>query len=212
MRKRLSLALVVEAAQLLASNAQAAIIWFDPIDATATAPTMLGAYTMTPFGDDLRPNGPTVSDVASPLGGVVGFSSPVVHTEIGVGWTSWSHGYTGDIYWTSASTLTLTLPAGTGAFYFFAEPNVFDIFSITAVADGADSTQLVDGDGGAKFFGVYTDDYTSIQSIQITVSADAEGFAVGEFGAAAVPAVPEPSTLLLMGAGLLATRLRRRKA
>ena len=210
MRKHLSLAVVAAAALLMASNAQASLIWFNPVDPTAAAPGTLGQYVMTAFGDDARPVFGTVSDVASPLSGVVEFSPDVTHYEIGSGWATWSHGYTGDVYFTGGTTLTLTLPAGTGAFYFYAEPNVFDVFSFTAVADdGSGSVQLVQGLSGAKFFGVYSDDFASIDHIDITVSAGAGGFAVGEFG---VAPVPEPSTLLLMGAGLLATRLRRRKA
>jgi hypothetical protein len=209
MRKHLSLAVVAAAALLMASTAQASLIWFNPLDPTAAAPATLGQYTMTAFGDDARPSG-MVSDVASPLGGVVAFSPDLFHTEIGAGWATWSHSYTGDVYTTGGSTLTLTLPSGTGAFYFFAEPNVFDVFSITAVADdGSGSTQFVQGLSGARFFGVYSTDFASIDHIDITVDADALGFAVGEFGAAPVP---EPTTLLLMGAGLLATRMRRRKA
>jgi PEP-CTERM motif len=209
MRKHLSLAVVAAAALLVASTAQASLIWFTPADATAAAPATLGQYTMTAFGDDARPNG-TVSDVTSPLGGVVGFSPDLTHVEVGAGWETWSHGYTGDVYYTFGSTLTLTLPSSTGAFYFFAEPNNFDLFTITAVADdGSGSAQVVNGFSGAKFFGVYSDDFAAIDHIDITVNASARGFAVGEFG---IAAVPEPSTLLLMGAGLLATRMRRRKA
>jgi hypothetical protein len=66
-------------------------------------------------------------------------------------------------------------------------------------------SQVIDGSGGAKIFALYTDD-AAIDSITVSSTAD---FAVGEFG---IAPVPEPSTLLLMGAGLLATRLRRRKA
>ena len=32
---------------------------------------------------------------ASPNGGSVGFSVPLTHNEIGNGWATWSHGYTG---------------------------------------------------------------------------------------------------------------------
>ena len=205
MRKHLSLAAVAAAALFMASTAQASIIWFSPLDPTAAAPATLGQYTMTAFGDDLRPNGGVVSDVASPLGGVVGFSTPLTHTEIGAGWATWSHGYTGDVYF-STTTLTLDLPDGIGAFYFYAEPNPFAQFTITATAGGTTLSQVVDGFQGAKIFAVYTDDYAAIDSISVSSSID---FAVGEFGAAPVP---EPSTLLLMGAGLLATRMRRRKA
>lgn len=211
MKKQLSLALVVGVVTLLASSAQAGLIWVNPFDPTAAPPATLGQYTMTPFGDDARPIFTSVSDVASPLGGVVGFSPDVNHREVGDGWVTWSNGYTGDVYFgIGATTLTLTLPEGTGAFYFFAEPNIQDVFHIKAVADGGHGiVQFVNGVAGAKFFGVYSDDYSSIDRIEITIPADAEGFAVGEFG---IAAVPEPTTLLLMGAGLLATRLRRRKA
>jgi PEP-CTERM motif len=205
MRKHLSLAVVAAAALLMASTAQASIIWFSPLDPTAAAPATLGQYTMTAFGDDARPNGGVVSDVASPFGGVVDFSVDLTHTEVGSGWATWSHGYTGDVYF-STTTLTLDLPDGVGAFYFYAEPDPFAPFTITASVGGSTFSQVVDGLGGAKIFAVYTDDFASIDSITISSTAD---FGVGEFGAAPVP---EPSTLLLMGAGLLATRMRRRKA
>ena len=207
MRKHLSLAVVAAAALLMASTAQANIIWFSPLNPTAAAPATLGQYEMTAFGDDARPTFSLVSDVASPLGGVVGFSPALDHREVPSGWATWSHGYTGDVYYTGgALSATLDLPDGTGAFYFFAEPNPQTPFTITAVVGSSVFSQVVDGLGGAKIFALYTDDYAQIDSITISSTAD---FAVGEFG---IAPVPEPSTLLLMGAGLLATRLRRRKA
>jgi hypothetical protein len=204
MRKHLSMAVVAAATLLMASTAQAAIIWFSPLDPTAAPPTTLGQYTMTAAGDDLRPNGGVVSD-ATIAEGVVGFSTSLTHSEVGSGWATWSHGYTGDVYF-STTSLTLDLPDGVGAFYFYAEPNPFAPFTITAVVGGSTLSQVVDGFAGAKIFAVYTDDFAAIDSISVSSSID---FAVGEFGSAPVP---EPSTLLLMGAGLLATRLRRRKA
>jgi hypothetical protein len=206
MRKHLSLAAVAAAALLMASTAQANIIWFSPLNPTAAAPATLGQYEMTAFGDDARPVFSLVSDVASPLGGVVGLSTDLDHREVGSSWLTWSHGYTGDVYYRSGLTVTLDLPDGTGAFYFFAEPNPRSPFTITAVVGGTVFSQVVDGEGGAKIFAVYTDDSAQIDSITVSSSAD---FAVGEFG---IASVPEPSTLLLMGAGLLATRLRHRKA
>src|SRR4029453_12487589 len=146
---------------------------------------------------------------APPLGGVVGFSPDVEHRETPAGgWATWSHGYTGDVYMTGieVTDLTLTLPAGTAAFYFYAEPDPFAIFEITATSGGVSQSWLVDGSAGASIFGVYTDDGSAISSIDVSSRVD---FAVGEFG---IATVPEPSTLLLMGAGLLATRMRRRKA
>ena len=150
MRKHLSLAAVAAAALLMASTAQANIIWFSPLDPTAAAPATLGQYEMTAFGDDARPVFSLVSDVASPLGGVVGFSPELDHREVGSGWATWSHGYTGDVYYSSGLTATLDLPDGTGAFYFFAEPNPFSPLTITAVVGGTTFSQVVDGQGGAR--------------------------------------------------------------
>src|SRR4029453_6216864 len=77
MRKHLGLAVMAAVALFMASTAQATIIWFTPADPTAAPPTTMGGYTMTPFGDDARAIFSMVSDVASPLGGVVGFSPDV---------------------------------------------------------------------------------------------------------------------------------------
>ncbi len=51
----------------------------------------------------------------------------------------------------------MTLPSGTGAFYFYAEPNAFSTFTVQAVAqDGTTSGPVpVDGAGGARYLGFY---------------------------------------------------------
>src|SRR5215510_10001821 len=79
-----------------------------PVQATITgvaggdgAPgATLGPFTMTQFALDPRAEFDVVSSVPSPLGGDVGFSPDLVHLIAGSGWGSWSHGYTGDVYWT----------------------------------------------------------------------------------------------------------------
>jgi hypothetical protein len=172
---------------------------------TAAPPAALGPYTMTPFGNDTRPNGNTVTTVPSPLGGDVGFVPSLIHTEVGCGtgcWQTWSHGYTGDVYIDSLTTLTMTLPPATGAFYFYAEPNTFATFTFTVTTlDGLTTSGAVpiNGFAGARGFGFY-DTTSPITGIQIT-ETDTTGFAVGEFGIAAF--VPEPATLLLLGCGLV---------
>ena len=67
-------------------------------------PASLGTFTMTPFGDDTRGVIADEVSVPSPLGGSVGFSIPLSHREIGNGWSTWSHGYTGDVYCTNGAT------------------------------------------------------------------------------------------------------------
>jgi hypothetical protein len=170
---------------------------------TAAPPTTLGPYTMTPFPLDPRPLFGTVTNVPSPLGGAVGFSDTREHVRVGSGWATWSHGYTGDVYFSPslATSLTLTLPPNTGAFDFWAEPDPFATFTITAVAnDGTTLSESVSGIGGASGFGFFASAGTSITSIAISSAAD---FGIGEFGiAASVSGVPEPTTIALFGVGL----------
>jgi hypothetical protein len=156
---------------------------FDGSPGTGAPPVTLGPYTMTPFGSDPRATATQVSDVAGPTG-TVSFA-PTLDHEIATGpaWTTWSNGYTGDVYVTTGSTITISLPAGTKAFYFYAEPQQFQPFSVEAVtSDGTDSQPItVQGQGGAQYFGFYATGATDLSSITVTC-ADLSGFAVGEFG------------------------------
>lgn len=156
---------------------------------TAAPAATLGPYTMTPFPADPRPLGLYVASVISPLGGTVDFSPEVMHLDIPTG-PSWSHGYTGDVYWTATdSLLELTLPAQTGAFYFYAQPKTGSgEVTITASSNSEEVSQNVESDGGAAYFGFYADDTDTISSIMITSSTD---FAVGEFGIASAQVIPD---------------------
>lgn len=150
----------------------------------APAPT-LGPYQMTPFPPDPRPLGDFVTSVPSPLGGELGFSIPMSHRRIGEGWSTWSHGYTGDVYYTySQSEVTIELPGGTRAFYFYVEPNVLGGASFIATADdGTSVEQFVAGSYGASYFGFFVDDPgdSPIESITVVIITSYD-FAIGEFG------------------------------
>ena len=214
-------AFAILGASLLAPSIHAQIIGVS--GSTSAPPAVFGGYAMTPFGDDVRPDFKDVSKVNSPLDGVVKFSTELDHVEIGKGWCTWSNGFKGDVYYfDDGRFLTLTLPKETKAFYFYAEPNCFERNRITASSGNVVLSQIVNGNGGAEFFGFYATGSEMLTSIKIS-STDCSGFAIGEFGIAdafSLPtpfvstAVPESSTYALMGAlalcGLVAARRFRR--
>jgi hypothetical protein len=184
---------VVFAAGFVAMPAAQAAVVFDGSPGTASPPATLGPYSMTSFPADPQASDTNVGSVASPLGGSVAFSPSIFHTTIGDAWSTWSHGYTGDVYFTTQNanpdTTTLTLPAGTGAFYFYAEPEEFGVSNISATAqDGTTSGSVgVEGAFGAQYFGFYGTGGDTIASVTITADPAANGFAIGEFGIATSP-------------------------
>jgi hypothetical protein len=183
-------ALLVIVSWVVANGAQAAPgIFVDASPGTGAPPATLGPYTMTPFAADPQPAfGTSVSGVAAPTGGTVGFSPSLGHYAVGNGWATWSNGYTGDVYADfSGSTDTLSLPTGTSAFYFYAEPNLFNVYNVTATAqDGTTRTVGVNGFFGAQYFGFYGTGGDTISSIAVTTDPAAASQAVGEFGIATV--------------------------
>lgn len=184
-QRRVSLALtaVIACSTLVSIGSPAAAatgIVFDGTPGTGAPPSTLGPYAMTPFGLDGQPF-ELVDGVTDPAG-QVNFSPSLNHTRVGQGWATWSHGYTGDVYY-GESDLTLSFPNGASAFYFYAEPNPFAVYEITAVAqDGTSSGPIsVNGAAGAQYFGFYSQAPGGIASINVTSATD---FAVGEFGIA----------------------------
>jgi hypothetical protein len=170
--------------QGLAKAAPAPVIFSDA-PGTSAPPTTLGPYQMTPFPADTQAVDATVSSVAGPTGDL-GFSPALEHclTPNSEGcWQTWSNGYSGDVYATSSGSITMTLPPGTKAFYFYAEPDEFMTFSITATSDDGTTSGSVPvaGENGAEYFGFYATGSATISTITVT-GADPDGFAVGEFG------------------------------
>jgi hypothetical protein len=161
--------------------------------------------------------------VDAPGGGTIGFSTNLAHVEVGNGWATWSHSYTGDVYYQQLITsLTITLPTNTVAFYLYAEPDQFGSFTMTAQAtDGAvvqSASNDVEGNAGAERFEFWMSGGGTLASVSISIGSGGQGFAVGEFGIArdsSIPVVPLPPAawggLSLLGVlGLV--RLRRRPA
>ena len=170
-------------------------------------PGSMGPYAMTPFGPDPQAEYAVVSSVASPLYGTVDLSPSLQHLLTPGSWATWSHGYTGDVYYTQGGlSATLTLPALTGAFYLYAEPNPFQVWTITATDQtGISVSQDVYGYAGAAGYGFFATD--GQQVVTITVTSDME-FAVGEFGIAVVP-VPGAVLLGILGLSVVGIKLRK---
>ena len=171
---------------------------------TASPSASLGLYTMMPFPADSQLAGYTpVSSVESPLGGFVVFDSPLLHAVTPGEWLTWSHDYNGDVYITAYDhsatdqSVTMTIPEGTSAFYFYAQPSSYSFHAVYASASdginvGIEINQDIDGYQGASYYGFYGTEGSKIYSI--TVACETSGFAIGEFGIASIPA---PSAICL---------------
>ena len=166
--------------------ARTGAIVFEGSPGTAAPPGTLGPYAVTPAAADPRPVGTQVTGTALP-DGTMGFAPSAVHlTTPNGGWATWSNNYAGDVYNVPGTTLKMTLPSGTGAFYFYAEPNTFATFTVQAVAqNGTTSGPVrVNGAGGATYLGFYGTGGAQVHTVTVRTGAAAQGFAVGEFGVA----------------------------
>jgi len=175
---------------------------------TAAPPHFVHEFGMwaAPFRSDLFTD---VTSTSDGRGGEIRFSTPVSVRAIGAGWATWSHGYTGNVYYTNgAMSITMTPDRYTFAFQFYGEPNPFGVFAMTATgSDGSSSIvsqQFPDGSAGATGWGFYGTGGATVASV--TVSADVD-FAVGEF---AVNIIPAPASLGLFVLGGLGAGRRRR--
>ena len=170
---------------------------------------------MTPFDPDERPRGvdQLVTSLPSPLGGEIAFSTPAAHLRINsfddpAWFNNWGHGYQGDVYYTEAQSLTITMPDNTVAFYFYVEGNRFNdngtpptppTWTIVATLQDATTsgpTEVISpgppigpASDGARYMGFFT---TSADNplVNCTITLNdpiAEGFAIGEFGISQLP-------------------------
>ncbi|MBE9009886.1 PEP-CTERM sorting domain-containing protein [Pseudanabaenaceae cyanobacterium LEGE 13415] len=185
---------------------------------TSNNPSTLAAqgFDLISVPNGAEPVGTDISTLNFPLGNIE-FSSSVNKRTIGNGWQTWSNGYTGEVYFTKgASAIDITLP-NLSAFDFYAQPDVFGSFTISAIAQSGEASdvlsQVVNGNAGAQYFGFYSDDpLDPIRSIRITADPGAEGFAIAQLRGARRAVVPTPLLLPgVIGLGLGLWRKARNK-
>jgi hypothetical protein len=112
----------------------------------------------------------------------------------GGGWGTWSNGYTGNVYFSaSEESVTITLPSGTAAVYFYIEGDQGGGLNFTATAEDGLAADTItspptptNSAGGAAYFGFYATAGQTISKVAIVGPTPSDGFAVGEFGIAAV--------------------------
>lgn len=176
------------AATLTTNRAGAAVVFVNL--GTATPPSTVGTFSVTPY--DLRPQAaiPNLTNTSvvpgSPLPPDTITSLPVQRRTVGDGWTSWSHGYTGPVFYTVpvVPPLTLTI-APAKAFYVYVEPAAFGqpfAVAVATNAGGSSGPVLIDASAGATGFGFYTTADETITSVTIDADPAAQGFAFAELG------------------------------
>jgi hypothetical protein len=174
---------IFEDGSMGAGPASFQFVFLDP--PTGPPPETLCGCEMTPFLEDPRPVYENVESVPSPCpsGADVLFSIPMNHRRVPESWMTWSHGYTGDVYFTNSSPeVTLTLPPGSCGFYFYVQPSEWLLAEFQVTVNGEFSCEpfSVEGQGGATYVGVCGTDLETIRIVNTDGIAD--GFAVGEFG------------------------------
>ncbi len=181
------------------------------VGTTAAPPPTLGAYSLHEFAPDPRPLRQAVSDIASPLGGTVGFDLPFTRWTARLVVPRWSHGYEGDVYYTynhppySARTFDLTDATapelgGVGAFrlaiatFIEADVSVCRVTATTIDGDEEIISFQASAPQNARWIGFHTTDGDLLQSVRIEMALTTD-FIVGEF---AISAIPEPGTSVLI--------------
>lgn len=184
---------------------EASVGTFTPVDLPGTNGQTLASWT----------------SIALPYGGFFNNGEPLQRLDLGTGWNTWSPGtptgtellYAFQDNGAGAFVANFTFyPDGSSvgpvsAFGFEAEPEMYGLFDILLYTALGEVTQTVNGYGGAKFFGWVGEDVTGFSVVSY---AGSDGFAMGRFVEGGAP-VPEPSTMILLGAGLAGIAFLRRK-
>jgi hypothetical protein len=175
--------LVSTAAALAASS-----VGFSGKPGTNAPPPKLHGFKMKAFAPDIRTDFSKVKFVKGPTG-KVHFSDPLEKRTANSSWTQWSdtnNPYFGAVYHETGTSVTLTLPKRTKAFYLYAEPfSTTGSKPITVKANGGASSGPVTvvGAYGATYFGFFAKAKSaSVTKVTVHAPASADGIGIGEFG------------------------------
>jgi len=150
----------------------------------------------------------TVSSIDVPeYGGSIDFDSPHSLRHIGYGWATWSHGYTGEVFYNNGLYFTgydLNLK-NVFAFDAYIEPNAgYTMSYVTAFGCNGGEAAVefaAHWSAGAKHFGFYAEDERIVR-MEIESGSD---WAIGEWRVG----TPAPGTALLLTLAGLCRRRRR---
>jgi dTDP-4-dehydrorhamnose 3,5-epimerase-like enzyme len=153
-----------------------------------------GPFTLMPYGTNWQAaasNGTVTTAIEGDTceQDVLGFSASLVKATVGETWATWSHGYTGPVWYHDGTTLTLDLPPNTAAFAMYLSPSNAGTHQFTLQDNnGATYTTNIDRAAGAQGVAFYVGlQGDTLESITITAAAGAGGFAIGEFSISQQP-------------------------
>ena len=178
---------------------------------TSSPPSAVDGQPLIAFPADATAEFTSVTTVPSPSGLNLAFDQGLEHLTVGYSWFNWGQAYSGDVYATDPTSfsLTITLPADTTRFVFYAMPSdlVVRTFTASETSSGSSLVQAIDGGGDAAGFLFVAAPGSTLDQVFINSNA---AFAVGEF---LLTSIPEAST---GGVGVLmvlftATRWRRER-
>jgi hypothetical protein len=153
---------------------------------TSAPPTSVGGCTFIPFNLSAQAAIPDYTLVSTIPGAPTGYTlttSPAVEKRtVPNTWSTWSHGYTGPVFYTSGTSLTINIAPADKGIMLYVEQTTFRYYKCTVSTNAGDNSGPVsiDGNAGARGF-AFVSASPNINSITINCDPGAGGFAVAEF-------------------------------
>ena len=178
---------------------------------TSSPPAAVDGQPLLAFSTDATPEFTSVTSVPAPSGLNLAFDQGVEHLVVGSSWYNWGQGYSGDVYATDLTSfsLTITLPADTTRFVFYAMPSdlVIQPFTVSETASVSPLVQSIDGNGDAAGFLFVAAPGATLGQVSIISTGS---FAVGEFLLTTIPEASTGGVAILLSL-LMSARYRRER-